>query len=379
MAVMLLIGAGLLINSFWRLQRVDSGVNPEKILTMLTPLQGNRYNDPHQVRTFYDQLLARVKVLPGVSAVAVCNRLPADEQTGSDNIKIEGQPVTQKEDIIASDVRISPDYFRTLRIPLRRGRYFTDADSETSQQVLIINDALARLAFPNVDPIGKRINMGSETEPDWWSIVGVVGDVKYKTLAEQAEPAFYHAIAQNPSGSNFLMIKTDILDPSSLTSAVRNEVKALDADTPVTQVKTLQQHLSSDVAQPRFRTTLITVFALIALVLASIGIYGVISYTVSHRTNEIGIRMALGAQRRQVLNMIIGQGLKLAVASVTIGLAAAFALTRLMKNFLFGVSATDPVTFGAVATLLLGIALLACYIPARRATRVDPVIALRHD
>jgi putative ABC transport system permease protein len=207
----------------------------------------------------------------------------------------------------------------------------------------------------------------------------VAGDVKYKGLAEDAEPAFYSVIAQNPSWSNFLVIKTETIDPTTLTTAVRNQIRMLDPDMPVDQIKTLQQHLYTQVAQPRFRTTLITVFALIALILASIGIYGVISYTVSHRTREIGIRMALGAQRRQVLNMIIGQGFQLTAISIALGLIGAFALTRLMKGFLFGVTATDPMTYIAVTTLLMAIAMLACFIPARRATKVDPVIALRSE
>jgi putative ABC transport system permease protein len=379
MAVMLLIGAGLLLNSFWRLQRVDPGVDPRQTLTMQIPLQGPRYAQSQQANAFYDQLIERVKTLPGVRAAAVSNSLPPDEQPWSDDFTIEGRPVDPREAPIANDIRVSPEYFQTLGARLLRGRTFSSTDSGNAPQVMVINDTLARRYFPRENPIGKRINRGTESQPSVWEIIGVVGDIKYKGLGEETLPAFYQPIAQNTWRGVFLIVKTDAADPLGLAGAVSNEIRSLDRELPVTQIRTLEQRLYASVAQPRFRTAIVALFAALALILASIGIYGVISYSVTQRTHEMGIRIALGARSRDVLSLVVKQGMALTVIGLSVGLSASFALTRLMKTLLFGVSATDPLTFIVISLLLTVVALLACWIPARRATKVDPLLALRRQ
>ena len=380
LAVMLLIGAGLLVKSFWRLQRVDPGVNTQRMLTMQLAPRGQRYNDPQQVRALYERLLAQVQALPGVRAAALSNSLPPDNTEYSDGFTIEGRPARPNQPPpIAYLIQVSPDYFGALGLPLRRGRYLSAADSAEAARVLLINETVARRFFPNEDPIGRRINRGSEREPVWCEIVGVVGDAKYNGLADEVQPAMYQPLAQAPSWNVFLLVKTEAADPLSLVAAVRNELKSLDSELPVSRVRTLEQHFASAVAQPRFRTTLIALFAALALVLASVGIYGVTAYSVTQRTHEIGIRLALGAQKSDVLKLIVGHGMVLALIGLAVGLAAAFAVTRVMASLLYGVSATDPLTFVGVSLLLAVVALLACYIPARRATKVDPLVALRYE
>jgi putative ABC transport system permease protein len=379
MGVMLLVGSGLLIKSFWRLQQVSPGVNPERVLTMRITLRGARYAEPQKVDAFYAKLLEQVNVLPGVEAAAVSNGLPPDSRDGSDDFTIEGRPVKEGQGI-ADVITASHDYFRALGIPLSRGRYLNENDSKKSSRVMVINETMAREFFPNEDPIGKRVNWG-DTDKDRFvlEIVGVVGDVKYEGLEAKTQPAAYQSTVQNTSWGMFLVVKTETSDPMSLVAAIRNEVNALDSELPLSQISTLEQRLSESVAQPRFRTTLIALFAAIALILASVGIYGVISYSVSQRTHEIGIRMALGAQKSDVLKMVVKQGMTVAVTGVAAGLIASAGLTRLLKTLLFGVSATDPLTFAAITLLLVFVALAACYVPARRAARVDPIIALRYE
>jgi len=380
MATMLLIGAGLLVESFYRLQLVNPGVNAERVLTMEIALRGARYAEAQQVRSFYGQLVERVGALPGVRAVAVSNSLPPDERDFSSDFRVEGQPVDPDEGAPVADIIIvSNNYFSALGLPLSRGRYFSEADSADAPRVIIINETLARQFFAREDPVGKRLNRGDERAPVWAEIVGVVGDVKYTGLEAEMQPAIYEAAAQNPSWGMFLIVKTETSDPLSLTSAVYNEIRSLDPALPVSRISSLEQRFSTAVTQPRFRTILIAVFAAIALILASVGIYGVVSYTVTQRTQEMGIRMALGARARDVLALLLKQGMLLALIGVGTGLVAAFALTRLMESLLFGVSATDPVTFIAIAMLLIAVALLASYIPARRATKVDPMAALRYE
>jgi putative ABC transport system permease protein len=378
MAVMLLIGAGLMVNSFWRLQQVDPGVDPRQALTMQIPLQGPRYAQPQQVNAFYDQFLERVKTLPGVRAAAVSNHLPPDLQPWSEALKIEGRTDDSRETHIACDIRVSPEYFQSLGARLLRGRYFSSTDSGNAPHVMVINETLARQYFPREDPLGKRINPGANP-PDWFEIVGVVGDIKYNGLEAETLPAFYRPIAQSAWWSAFLIIKTEAIDPLSLTAAVRNEMRSLDRELPVTQISTLEQRFSKSVAQPRFRTTLVALFAMLALILASVGIYGVISYSVTLRTHELGIRIALGGRSRDVLMLVIRQGIILAVIGVAIGLSASFALTRLIKKLLYGVSETDPLTFIVVSLLPILVTLLACWLPARRAMKVDPIAALRYE
>jgi putative ABC transport system permease protein len=380
LAMMLLISAGLLVKSLWRLQRVDVGVNAERVLTMRLALRGERYAEPQQARDFYSRLVEQVRSLPGVRTAAVSNSLPPDDTDFSSDFTIEGRSIEPGQQApIAYFIRVSPDYFRVLDIPLRSGRFFNAADSANAPRVMLINKTFQRQFFLNEDPIGKRVNLGNAKEPNWNLIVGVVEDVKYNGLADEVQPALYQPTAQEPSWGMSLILKTEVADPLSLTTAVRTEVRKLDQDLPIAQVSALDQRLATATAQPRFRTMLISLFAAIALVLACVGIYGVISYSVAQRTHEIGIRMALGAQRHDVLKLVIGQGAFLAISGAAFGLGGAFALTRLMAGLLFGVTPTDAVTFSYVPLCLILIALLACYIPARRATKVDPLVALRYE
>jgi putative ABC transport system permease protein len=380
LAVMLLISAGLLVKSFWRLQQVDPGINTERVLTMRIAPRGQRYAEPRQVLTLYERLLGQAQALPGVRAAALSNSLPPDSAGGSDGFTIEGQPLGPNQSPpVAYVITVSPDYFRALDLPLLQGRYLTATDSGEAPRVMVINETLRRRFFPNENPIGKRINRGNDREPSWTEIVGVVGDAKYNGLADEAQPAFYQPLTQLQSWSVFLSIKTEAADPLSLVAAVRNEIKSLDGELPVSQVRTLEDRFDAAVAQPRFRTTLIGLFAALALVLAAVGIYGVISYSMAQRTHEIGVRMALGAQTGDVLKLVLKQGAVLAGGGVLLGLGASFALTGLLKKLLFNVSATDWPTFGAIALLLTAVALLACYIPARRTTKVNPLVALRTE
>jgi putative ABC transport system permease protein len=378
LAVMLVTGAGLLIKSLWRLQRVDPGINPERILTMQYSLRGQRYREIRSVRDFSERLISQAQTLPGVQAVSISNSLPPDETDFSSGFVIEGQLHSVSSTQIAYFTKVSPDYFRALGIPLKSGRVFTAADSAEAPRVVLINETLQRGYFPGQDPIGKRINTGTEQEPEWNTIVGVVGDVKYNGLADDVQPAIYNTIAQDPTWGA-LVIKTDLQDPLSLTAAVRNEVSKIDPDLPLTRIATMEERLSNAVAQPRFRTTLIALFAAVALILACVGIYGVISYSVTLRTHEIGIRMALGAQTGDVLRMVIRQAVLLAIIGVTLGLAASYALTSLMSKLLFGVQPTDPATFVGTAAILSITALVASYLPARRATKIDPLVALHYE
>ncbi len=380
LAVMLVSGAGLLVKSLWRLQQVDLGVNPDRVLTMQFVLRGQRYAQPPQVLEFYSRLVEQTQNLPGVRAAAVSNSLPPDNTDFSSDFAIEGHSRAENQDQrVAYFVRVSPDYFRALGIPLRSGRLFNSTDTADTPSVMLINETFERRFFSGENPIGKRINLGSEREPDWNQVVGVVDDVKYNGIAEEVQPALYQPAAQAPSWGMSLIIKTDVADPVRLTSAVRNEVKTLDPELPVAEVSTLEDRIVTAMAQPRFRTTLIALFAAVALILACVGVYGVISYSVSQRTHEIGVRMALGAQTGDVLKMVIKQGLGLAAVGVTIGLAASFVLTRLMSSLLFEVKTTDLPTFTITAVMLALTALLACYLPARRAAKVDPLVALRYE
>ena len=380
LAVMLLSGAGLLIKSLWRLQNVDLGINPDRMLTMQLALRGQRYQEPAQVEAFSERLLTQVQSIPGVRVAALSNSLPPDETDFSSDFIIEGRTrPTNAEPYIAYFNRVSPDYFQALGIPLRSGRVFSTTDSATSPGVMLINDTFRRRFFPNEDPVGKRINVGNDAEPLWSQIVGVVGDVKYNGMAEDVQPAIYQPIAQEPAWGISVILKSEIADPSSLTTAVRNELRNIDPDLPLTQVYTMDQRVSVAMEQPRFRTSLIALFAAVAVILACVGIYGVVSYSVSQRTHEIGIRMALGAQSGDVLRMVIKQALLLGVLGVTLGLIASFALTGLLTKLLFEVKANDPATFVATAVVLTVTALVASYLPARRAAKVDPLVALKYE
>jgi len=379
LAVMLVTSAGLLIKSLWRLQQVDTGINPERVLTMQFSLRGQRYREEPQLRQFAERLISQTQSLPGVQAAAISNSLPPNETDFSSDFSIEGQARSDASPQIAYFTFVSTDYFRALGIPLKKGRTFTVADTPEATRVVVVNETFQRAFFPGADPIGRRLNTASAEKPLWNTIVGIVADVKYNGLTQDVQPAIYNALAQEPTRGGSLVIKTDLADPLSLTTAVRNEVRKIDPDLPLTNIATMNDRLSKAVAQPRFRTILIALFAAVALMLACLGIYGVISYSVTLRTHEIGIRMALGAQTGDVLRMVIRQAVVLAVIGVTLGLAASYALTSLMSKLLFGVQPTDPATFVGTAAILSITALVASYLPARRATKIDPLLALRYE
>jgi putative ABC transport system permease protein len=288
---------------------------------------------------------------------------------------VEGRPAASISESRGADFRrVNLQYFKALRIPLLRGRNFTEQEVKQSAKVLVISELLASQVFPNEEPLGKRLIMMMEKDP--WEIIGVVGDIRHRSLESQPFPAMY--MPSNQTGGTNLVIRTQG-DPANLAAAVRKEVQAIDPDQPVAAVRTMDEWVDTSVAQPRYRTALLGLLALLALVLASTGIYGVMSYSVAQRTHEIGVRMALGAKRLDVLSMVVRQGMVLVVSGVAIGLLGAFALTRVMSSLLFGVTAKDPITFVVVATLLTLVAFVACYIPARRATKVDPLVALRYE
>ena len=373
LALVLLVGAGLLVQSFRRLQNVDPGFDPTNTLTMRLFLPESKYGEPGKARTFVDQVLERVAALPGVKAVGTTTHLPL-RGGGDTYFKIEGRPFEDpNRQVTALNPGISHDYLNAMGIALVKGRPFTDQETKEPQKTVIINEAFAREYFPDEDPLGKRliIDLGESFRCE---IIGVTRDIRQFSLQSQSTPTMY--LPTINVGRPNLVVRTSG-DPLAMSSAVRAAVQSIDKDQPVANVASMEQILSSSVGEPRFRTLLFSVFAALALVLAGVGIYGVMSYTVARRTHEIGIRMALGARPGDTVKLVVGEGLTLALIGVAVGLAGAFGLTRLMSSLLFGVSATDPLTFAVIAVLLTGVAAAACYIPARRATRVDPMTALR--
>lgn len=381
LAIALLIGSGLMIKSLLHLQRVNIGIDSARIATSMIILNGEKYSDPQSQRNFYKQLIERVKVLPGVNSAAVSNSLPPSSTDYSDYFSIEGRlETTNQPPPVAYMIHISHDYFRTLGIALREGRYFNANDeSVNAPKVVLVNEITARTFFPNQSPIDKRVNLGNATNPIWHKIIGVVSDVKYNGLASKTQPALYRVMEQTPTGGAMLIIKSDTTDPLSLIPSIRNEVKLIDSELPLAQVGMLEDQIDEQFSNPRFRTILIGLFGLLALILTSIGIYGVIAYSVAQRMHEIGIRIALGAHRKDVLKLVVNQGITPAAIGIVIGLIASFALTRLMKSLLFEVSATDPMTFVVIPIMLIMVSLIACLIPARRATKIDPIAVLRCD
>ncbi|HET8783521.1 MAG TPA: ABC transporter permease [Pyrinomonadaceae bacterium] len=380
-SLVLLIGAGLLINSFLRLRNVDPGFRADNLLTMKFVLPQPKYEEFERRSAFYTDLIHRVESLPGVKSAAVTTNLPLYRQGNSIDISIEGQPppAPGKENIVVTRI-ISPKYFETMTIPLLSGRAFNDQDTATTPRVAVISESMARRYWPGEDPIGKRIGAGRIQRPeDWTQVVGVVKDVRQFELTADSKPQMYLPYRQRGFfPSEDLVVKTDV-DPASLASTVRNAVWEIDKDQPVSNIRTMEEILLESIARQRFSMLLLAIFAAVALILAAVGIYGVMSYSVAQRTHEIGIRMALGAQTGAVLKLAVSYGLKLVVVGIVIGLIAAFALTRVMSTLLFGVTATDPTTFALISLLLIGVAAVASYIPARRATKVDPIIALRYE
>jgi putative ABC transport system permease protein len=381
-SLVLLIGAGLLINSFMRLRNVDPGFRIDNLLTMKIVLPQPKYEEFARRQAFYTELVQRVEALAGVRSAAVTTNLPLYRQGNSIGIRIEGKPDPPpgQENIAVTRI-ISPGYFDTMTIPLLSGRKLTDQDTETSRNAsAVISETMARRFWPNEDPIGKRIAIGRiRSDEDWVNVVGVVKDVRQFELTAEPRPQMYLSYKQ----AGFfplddLVVKTDV-DPSSLAATVRKTVWEIDKDQPVSDIRTMEEILAASIARQRFSMLLLAIFAGVAMVLAGVGIYGVMSYSVAQRTHEIGIRMALGAQTGAVLKLAVGYGMRLVIIGIVIGLVAAFALTRLMSTLLFGVTATDPTTFTVISLLLAGVAAIASYIPARRATKVDPIIALRYE
>jgi putative ABC transport system permease protein len=369
LALALLTGAGLLIKSYLRVQTVDPGFNTENLLTMRIPLYTAKY--PIAQRTIINQeLLTRINSLPGVKVAAI-GPIPMTEIV----------PAADGPSVSVINIKlVSNDYFRAMGMQLRKGRGFTELDNENSPPVVVINEAVARSTYPRgEDPIGKLVNYQLPGRIVKGTIVGVVADVKSNGLEARAELVEYRSLLQNANASGGALMVRTTGDPLNLVPAVREQVRAINPNIPVLDVMTMEQRLANSLAPRRFQMLLFGLFAAVALFISVVGIYGVISYAVSQRTHEIGIRMALGAQASDVLRMVIWRGMSLVLIGVALGLAAAFALTRVMKNLLFEVSATDPATFSLIALLLVGVALIASYIPARRATKVDPLQALRHE
>jgi len=381
LALTLLIGAGLMIRSLQRMQAVDPGFNSERLLTMRVSLPLQRY-PRERIIAFSQQLRERLQSLPGTESAALSSDLPLSGSTSAGPVELEGaHEAPAGDEIRMYRHRVTPGFFSTLGIPLVKGRDFTADDHAQAPRVVIISESMARRYWPNEDPIGKRLredSRGTSTPNSWLSIVGVVGEVKYRGLPQNpnADPDVYYPLPQSPVGNLFLVARSGI-DPNSLVSGVRGVLQKLDPNLPAYEVTMMAEQVTNQTTRSRFSAWLLSVFGALGLVLAAVGIYSVMAYAVEQRSREIGVRVALGARATDVLKMVIGQGMRLALLGVALGLGAALVLTQLMKQLLFGVTAVDPLTYGAIALLLTLVALLACWIPARRATKVDPMIALR--
>ncbi|MEO6725678.1 MAG: FtsX-like permease family protein, partial [Blastocatellia bacterium] len=397
-ALVLLVGAGLLIRSFYRLQQVNPGFSYERLWSANITLPEKKYGEEQRIE-FWRRLTEGLRGVPGVEAASVASGLPLGNNGWQTSFTVEGRPAPPPGKMpLMEACLVSADYFRVMGIPLRAGRYFNEQDnrqhlagrdlskldenqrSGAAVNVIVIDDEFARRYWPNEDAVGKRIRLGgADSTNPVLTVVGIVGRVKMESLSGGTDYVQgYFSSLQLPFGGMTAVIKSRV-EPSSLTAAVRSQIAALDPNQPVYNIRTMEQIRDESVATEKLNLMLLILFASVALVLALVGIYGVMSYAVTQRTHEIGIRLALGAQTGDVLKLVVGQGMLLAAAGVGIGLALAFGLTRLMNTLLFGVSATDPLTFAAVAGVLALVAFIACYVPARRATKVDPMVALRHE
>jgi len=370
----------LLLRSFAKLTSVSPGFDARHIVMADISLPQFQYAKPQQWAAFSDELLAHVQALPGMQESAVVVPRPIADGYVNLGFDIEGSPASSASaSRTANYVAVSPDYFRVMGISLRAGRLFDRHDISSAPRVAVISQTMAWQYFPNQNPIGKRLTFGFPL--DSWApreIVGIVGDVRDVALGQEPGPMMYVPYAQAPFWGANMVVKST-LSLANVAGAIRQEVQKMDKDLPVTDVAMMPDAIEASVAQPRFRTLLLGLFAAMAMVLATIGIFGVISYSVSCRTNEIGIRMALGAQRGDVLRQVLSEGARLAGIGIAAGLAGSLLATRLVATLLFGVKPADPLTFAAVAAILAGVTLTACYIPARRATRVDPIVALRYE
>ncbi len=380
LSLMLLVGAGLLVQSFWRLRAVDPGFDPKNVITATASLSG-RYEEEEQQAAFFQATVNRIAALPGVEAAGAIFPLPLNGSILSGDFAMIGQTTATGEKPSANFRTVTPDYMRAMGIPLRKGRALTERDDASAPKVLLINETLARRYFANEDPIGRQLRvatLSSEKQTDC-EIVGVVGDVRHRGLDAETDAEFYLSHLQFPIGEMSLVARTALPNPTNIVPALRQAVWAVDKDQPIYEIKTMTQWLGESTAERRFNMLLLGSFAVVALVLAAVGIFGVMSYSVARRTHEIGIRMALGAQGSDVVRLVVGQGMMLALAGVAVGATGALVLTSVVSSLLYGVSASDPLTFVAVGLLLMSVALLACYIPARRATKVDPMVALRYE
>jgi putative ABC transport system permease protein len=379
LSLMLLVGAGLLINSFWRLLQTDAGFDPKGVLALDIPLSRATYTKDEQRSAAFEQLIGRMKTLPGVRDVSVVSNVPMTDFDYELSFQVEGrEPYKPGEEAVADYTVVGADYFRTMNIGLLRGRVFTEHDTANLPQVMVVSNAFVRQYFPNEEPIGRRIVFDGNDKTAR-EIVGVVADVRRNGLDVNVQPEMYVSHVQKPERRLNVVIRTEAEDALQLAQAARAEVKAFDPNQIIWRSQTLDQLLSTSVAPRRFNMLLLGIFAGVALVLAAVGLYGVMSYSVSWRTREIGIRMALGARRADVLRLVVRQGMTMTLIGLALGLVGAFSISRVLRGLLHGVSPTDPLTFVAVSIVLLVVALLACLVPARRATRVDPIIALRTE
>jgi predicted permease len=383
LALVMLVGAGLLIRTFQRIRQVETGFKTGNLLTMRTVLPSSKYPSPDHRRAFYNEVLRRVQELPGVESAGMISFLPLSFSGMNFVFTIEGETTASDLNLPLAVYRvISPDYFRTMGIPTLRGRSFETNDTADRPPVVVVNRSLAKRFWPGEEAVGKRLKVGPADSPNpWATVVGVVGDVRQNDLHGEQGLEMYAPYMQDPRGfvaPRDLVVRTRS-NAASMVDAIRAAVWAVDKDQPVSSVRTMEQVYAVAVSRERFNALLLGLFAALALVLALVGLYGVMSYAVTQRTHEIGVRMALGAQKGEVLRLIIKQGMALTFLGVALGLGVALAVTRLMTGILYGVTATDPITFAAVAILLAVVAFLACYIPARRATKVDPLVALRYE
>lgn len=382
LSVVLLAGAGLLFRSFMRLQAVNAGFTAEQVLTATLSPAGQGFQNNSDYVAFYDAVLARFRVIPGVEGAGVIDTLPLSRGGPTTAFRVEGRPILSEDKWSMTNFRgVSADYFRTMNIPVLRGRGFTEQDDQNAPFRVVINQAIAARDFPNEDPIGKRITFGDRDQNNqllWSEIIGITANVRSLELREEPAPELYFVIRQNPYDNMTVVIRSTV-EPESLAPSLRQAVAEVNKSVPVSDVQTMTHIWNESVTQPRFNLFLLGLFGSIALLLSAAGIYGVTAYTVTQRTHELGIRIALGAQVRDVLRLVLGQGMAVIAIGLALGLAASFALLRLLRSLLFGVGENDPLTFVVITLVLLLVALIACYVPARRATKVDPLIALRYE